>query len=224
MKNLEASQFMERVIKVNNEYESPLIASSIQHGQSDACQTRHLVPLHANDHLKLYERLDQLDQLLWNWGTPSTVNNLHRCIQAEYFLVFAWPRLISLTIIKTSSGHLSTFGVAGVRSVDQMKSIDLRDKPQLTKRIKRITCSRNGDHLAMIICLNDQSWVIDFRRLAVNQILIERPQLPQGSIWCQALDLSSQENSTIARWLIINDQNTCYVAQLTSSPTSVDTN
>ena len=69
--------------------------------------------------------------------------------------------------------------------------------------IKLITCSRNGEHLAMNIRLNQQSWVIDFRRIDVHLTLIKRVQSSQGSICSHKLDISSQENSPITQWSII---------------------
>ena len=270
--NLEAIQWIEDVLNAPCDYEIPLDRSDIQHGQFDVCQTHHLILLHENSHLKLYDHINQLDQLQWDWRKWGPINDLHWCDLKECFFVLTWSRLVTLTIEKTTIGHRSTFRIARFNIIDQIKSIDLHTITALKKKgnrlrflslnskgflfvnrgyhtieqwsiqtwvkarqwrkadlrlsdrdeIKLITCSRNGEHLAMNICLNEQSWVIDFRRIDVHLTLIKRLQSPQGSIWSHKLDLSFQGNSSITQWLIINDQNACYVTQLTTLSTQSD--
>ena len=76
----------------------------------------------------------------------------------------------------------------------------------------------------MNICLNQQSWVIDFRRIDTHLTLIKRLQSPQGSIWSHKLDVSSHGNSPITQWLIIDERNDCYVTQLSTSSSPSDNN
>lgn len=267
--NLEAIQWIEDVLSAPHAFEIPLDTSDIQHGQFDICQSYHLILLFESNHLRLYDHINELDRLPWDGRRWGPVNDIHWSDLKECFFILTWSRLYSLTIMKVKKGNLSTFTIRNIAIVDQIKSIDFRERPHGRKKdnrlrflslnskgfaflnrgyhtieqwsiqtwvktrqwrkvdlglsdrdeMKLITCSRDGEHLAMNICLNEQSWVIDFRRIDTHLTLIKRLQSPQGSIWSHKLDVSSQGNSPITQWLIIDDRNGCYVTQLTTSST-----
>ena len=270
--NREAIQFIEGILNKADDYEIPLKTSDIQYGQFDISRTHHLILLHEDNHLKLYDHVNELDQLAWDRTRWGPVNDIHWCDLKECFFILTWSRLYALTIMKSKTDHRSNFHIGNLTTVDQVKSTDFRQRPwrretsnrlrfitvnsngllflnrgyhtieqwsiqtwvtprrwrnetlDLSKRdqIKLITCSRNGDHLAMNVCLDDQSWMIDFRRIDSHLTLIKRLQPPQGSIWSHKLDISTQETSPISEWLIIDDRNSCYVTQLTNSSNQPD--
>ncbi len=91
-------------------------------------------------------------------------------------------------------------------------------------RIKLIMCSQNGEHLAMNIWLQQNSFVIDFRRTDTQLTLLKRVPSPKPDL-LHKLDLSilSTENdvSNSSEWLIIDGENSFYTIGVNKKPNNL---
>ncbi|UJR29278.1 hypothetical protein I4U23_010492 [Adineta vaga] len=80
--------------------------------------------------------------------------------------------------------------------------------------IRLITCSQNGEHLAMNVFLNQQKWVIDYRQTDFNLTHLKRTEAPIEYFPFRKLDLFSlvkEENSEkYSEWLVIDEKNSFY--------------